>query len=309
MRILSEGSPRALDLCPPNAAPALPSEEDRTLFAAFSGGEPELVADAPGGFWSHLVVVDRSPFSQFDVLPGFYDGDSPPGGPTACVAVAGDGFHGHRGRTWSALPGNLHLSVAVPDRLPADLGLAMTMLPAVAVVDAVRRATEGAVVPSVKWVNDILVDGRKIAGVLTTTRIEGRELRLTVFGVGVNVERAPEVPPTPFVPAVGCLNDVAGADRVTVRSMLFGLLHTLAARYRELKAEGPGPLLDAYRAHSAVIGREVVVWPEGIPEGAPPQAWPPPLAEGRVLSIRPDLSLDIEGVAEPVAKGRLAFAH
>ncbi len=74
------------------------------------------------------------------------------------------------------------------------------MLPVVALVDAVRAVTGGALRPGIKWVNDVLVDGRKIGGVLTSTQTQGDRVSAVLLGIGLNVATAPPVPPTPFVP-------------------------------------------------------------------------------------------------------------
>jgi BirA family biotin operon repressor/biotin-[acetyl-CoA-carboxylase] ligase len=175
------------------------------------------------------------------------------------------------------------------------------MLPAVAVVDAVRAASDGAFQPGIKWVNDILLAGRKVSGVLTATKCEGDRMDLAVLGVGLNVERTPDVEPTPFVPAVGCLRELPGGGTVTLPRAFRAVMEALEERYEALVSGGPEALFRAYRESSVVIGRPVRVWEEGAAEDAPP------FAEGVVRDIRPDLSLVLEGRPDPVSKGRLAL--
>jgi BirA family biotin operon repressor/biotin-[acetyl-CoA-carboxylase] ligase len=175
----------------------------------------------------------------------------------------------------------------------------MTMLPAVAVVDAIRALAPG-LDPRIKWVNDILLDGAKVAGVLTATQVTEGRFDLAVLGIGVNSAVAPDVPPTPFVPAVTSLS-------VSNEAALEAVLSALADRSKDLIANGPGGLLETYREASAVLGERVRVYPEGLAEDAPERDWPAPLATGTVLAIEDDLTLRIEGVSEPVSRGRLAF--
>jgi hypothetical protein len=78
--------------------------------------------------------------------------------------------------------------------------------------------------------------------------------------------------------------------------------------------DGPGPLLDAYRDASLVIGREVCVFEESedgeIPAGGRSAALlPGGVLRGTVRGIAADLSLILEGVETPVASGRVAFAE
>jgi BirA family biotin operon repressor/biotin-[acetyl-CoA-carboxylase] ligase len=291
------------------SAAALPPAE-RSLWAALAGGDPCLhrPSAGAGGFWPRIVLVGEAAHSQFDVLRGLLAADPAAGCPVACLALAGRGFHGHRGRPWTALRGNLHLSAALAPDAPADrIGLALTMLPAVATVDALREVSGGALAPGIKWVNDILLEGRKVAGVLTSSQAQGSRLELAVLGIGLNVARTPPLVPTPFVPAAGCLRASPQGRHLALPDVFAALLAALARRAAELLREGPARLFAAYRAASLVIGRRVRVWPEGLDHTLPPATWPEPLAEGVVEEILPDLSLLLEGRSDPVSRGRLAL--
>jgi biotin-[acetyl-CoA-carboxylase] ligase BirA-like protein len=255
-----------------------------------------------------LVLVANAPGSQFDLLRDQIAGPVRDVGPTACVALEGRNFHGHRGRPWQAARGNLHLSAAWPTRLPAATWAAcLSMLPAVAVVDALTAVTNGAVRPGTKWVNDVLVPAGKLAGVLTATQVLGGDIDLVVFGIGLNVATAPQIEPTPFVPSAACLRECEGADRVTLGAVLRALIDALASRLVRLEHEGPLPVWRDYVRSSLVVGRRVRVWDERAIEGLEMPAWPAAIAAGVVTGIGPDLTLSIEGSAGPVARGRLAF--
>jgi len=262
----------------------------------------------PPGFWSRALIVAEAPSSQFDALrDALVDGLELPG-PTACVALSGRGFHGQRDRPWLSAPGNLHLCAAFPEPgLAAGELPSLPMLPVVALVDAIRALTGGSLRPGIKWVNDVLVDGRKVGGVLTSTQTQGDRVTAILLGLGLNVAAAPPVPPTPFVPGVGCLAD-AGA-RVTWDDAAAALLAALGRRLTELVGHGPAALLDAYRDASLVIGREVRVFTDSEPGETPVGAPPAPILRGTVRGIAADLSLILDGVEAPVTGGRLAFAE
>jgi biotin-(acetyl-CoA carboxylase) ligase len=156
-------------------------------------------------------------------------------------------------------------------------------------------------------VNDVFVDERKVGGVLTATQTQADRVRSVLLGLGLNVAHAPEVPPTPFVPRVGCLAD-AGAQ-VTWDGAAAAVLAALGRRLTELVERGPGPLVDAYRATSLVIGREVCVFPDSESGETPVADRSAATLHGIVRGIGADLSLALEGVAAPVTSGRLAFAE
>jgi BirA family biotin operon repressor/biotin-[acetyl-CoA-carboxylase] ligase len=248
-------------------------------------------------FWSAAFVLSYSDGSQFQALDRLLAGGERIAEPVAALALTGTGFRGQRDRIWEAARGNLHLTVAVPIGLDAsEIGAALSMLPAVAAAEAIVEASGGALTPRIKWVNDLLVEGRKTGGVLSAAHTTARRIDDVVWGIGINVEVAPPIEPTRFVPATTCLHASPGGSRVTVSSLFSALLDAIARRHSDLLRSGPGAIFDAYRRHSAVIGREVRVWDESGES---------PIAEGVVAGIGPDLGLQLEGHADPVMRGRL----
>ncbi len=277
--------------------------EDLAVWQAM-GGEGQAWVGRSSGWpgWRRLLVVDRADGSQFDLLQRLPD-ELTRQGATACVALEGTGFHGLRGRSWEARRGNLHLSVALPLDTPArPLGPGLSVLPAVMVLDAVDRASGGRVAPGIKWVNDLLVDGAKVAGVLTASRIQADRVKLAVLGVGLNLEHAPDLEWTAFVPRAGCLRPLPGGAEITPRALLDGLLRSTSRRLQTLLESGPAELLQVYRERAVIMGRRVHIWDEGR---LPPH---PPMASGVVEAIEDDLSLRLRGRDLPVTRGRLALA-
>jgi biotin-[acetyl-CoA-carboxylase] ligase BirA-like protein len=279
---------------------------DRALWDALSAGSGPAVmtADDPefdrSDFWTSFHLVRQSPISQYDVLRRVIAARRDLPGHLACLALSGAGFHGQLGRSWVAETGNLHLSVGLCCDLAAtDCGLALTMLPAVAVVDALSALGRRPGDLGIKWVNDILVCGAKIGGVLTSARSQDGRIRSAVLGIGLNVAVAPTVPPTPFTNGVTCLKDCMPLPEDGLTKVLRLLLSALAGRFEELVREGPKPLLDAYRDASLVMGREVEIRPDGQSAG--------PRRRGRVLGIGPDLALTLTDGPEPVTAGRLVL--
>jgi biotin-(acetyl-CoA carboxylase) ligase len=284
---------------------------DRALWRALGTGRPPWRGTGrdpdPPGFWSRGLVVAEAPGSQFDALREALAGGLELPGPTACLALTGRGFHGQRGRPWASASGNLHLCTVFPEPgLAAGLLPSLPALPVVALVDAIRALT--GLRPGIKWVNDVLVDGRKVGGVLTATQTQGRRVNAVLLGIGLNVATTPLVARTPFAPSVGSLAE-AGAG-TTWDEAATAVLAALGRRLTVLAAEGPAELLEAYREASVVIGREVCVFAEpGDAGSASAGPRPAPRYRGTVRGIGADLSLLLEGTEAPVASGRLAFAE
>ena len=174
------------------------------------------------------------------------------GAPHGTLVTAGEqrAGRGRQGRTWSAPPGRALLSSLVlrdPPRL-------LPLLAGVAVAQVAERAGVWA---QVKWPNDVLVDGRKVAGIL----VEGRpQERWAVLGIGVNVAlRLIDFPPE--------LRDTAatlGLEPSAVPATLAALLEVLEP-WLERPAEA---VLDAVRERDALRGRRIT-WSagEGIADG------------------------------------------
>jgi BirA family biotin operon repressor/biotin-[acetyl-CoA-carboxylase] ligase len=135
------------------------------------------------------------------------------GEPLPLVVTAGRQTEGRgrRGRAWASPPGGVWLSVAWPatGAPGSDAGAAIAV--ALATAEAIEHALgPGAPRVLIKWPNDLLVGGRKVAGVLAERTDAGGE-PLTIFGVGVNADfEAPDLPPDLRRPAT-TLRDEIGA--------------------------------------------------------------------------------------------------
>jgi BirA family biotin operon repressor/biotin-[acetyl-CoA-carboxylase] ligase len=151
---------------------------------------------------------------------------------------------GRLGREWRDVPGRALLASLVlrPQLDPEDGGL-LSLLAGVALVRACRSvAGERA---ACKWPNDVLVAGRKVAGILAESVTAKRRLEHVVLGVGVNLGAAP-----PEIPG-------AGAVRAEPAPLLEAFLEAFARAYAPADPAFRTVVLDAYRQVSATLGRRV----------------------------------------------------
>jgi BirA family biotin operon repressor/biotin-[acetyl-CoA-carboxylase] ligase len=148
---------------------------------------------------------------------------------------------GRQGRTWTTPPRRALTMSLVLREVPALL----TIAAGVAVADAVGPAAV------VKWPNDVLVDRRKVAGILA----EGRPREgWAVLGIGINVALREDDFPAELRGTAGTL----GREPEDVETMLAAVLAALETRL----AQPADRLLEAFRARDVLAGRRVT-WTDG----------------------------------------------
>lgn len=280
--------------------------------------DPQATADLPGPGWAALLVARGGRVSPYAALRDLTGRGAALPGPVACLTLAGGRLEGQHGRAWVGLPGNLHLSVAMPcDLAAAGCGPSLPMLPGVVLVEAVadwigapaaRRAGLG-----LKWVNDVVCDDgaggwRKIGGVLTAARADGPRITTVFFGLALNLAVSPDLHSGPFTLPAAALATVAPGVAPGVGVAARDILARLRERLADLAAAGPDALVSAYRQHSVLLGREVDIW-DATARDRDDGAAGPPCRSGVVSGIRPDLGLELADQPEPVREGSLRPAR
>ena len=104
---------------------------------------------------------------------------------TVIIAEMQTGGKGRLGRTWISPRGNLYLSVILRPQIPTHKAPLITLVGAVAVASAIRKLCS--VQAEIKWPNDILISGKKVAGLLTEMSAEPDRIRHIALGIGVDV--------------------------------------------------------------------------------------------------------------------------
>jgi BirA family biotin operon repressor/biotin-[acetyl-CoA-carboxylase] ligase len=173
---------------------------------------------------------------------------------TVVIAEAQESGRGRLGRSWVS-PGykNLYISIVLRTDLPADRVPQITLLAGVAACDAVADWHEAVI----KWPNDVLIDGRKVGGILAETRVEAAE-RVVVLGIGLNLNATNEDFPAELRGKATSLFIATGrpVDRAHVAGRL---LTEIERRFDDLSVAGFAPIAQAWRERSLMIGRSVRV--------------------------------------------------
>jgi len=168
---------------------------------------------------------------------------------TVIVAETQSRGKGRLGRKWITKPGGLWMSVILKPAIDPMHASSITLLAAVSVTKALRGAGLEAVI---KWPNDVLVNGKKICGILTEMSAETDIVNFIILGIGVNVNN--EVP----LDTATTMRAELGKD-VDRAGFTQSLLEVLEEDYLTFKAEGFTPILWSWRRYSDTLGREVEV--------------------------------------------------
>ncbi|MEV6273678.1 biotin--[acetyl-CoA-carboxylase] ligase [Nocardia sp. NPDC051832] len=210
------------------------------------------VAETPElSFFSQIQVVESTGSTNADLIARAGEPDIDQAVLLAEAQQAGRGRHA---RTWVSPP-RAQISMSVLVRLrgiaPEVLGW-LPLLTGVAVVDALR-STAG-VDANLKWPNDVLIGGRKVAGILAEVASGGGEPAVVV-GTGINVSLTESELPVPH--ATSLL--LAGAKEIDRTVLVRSLLTEFARRFDAWRAADwdTTGLIDAYRERCATIGKEV----------------------------------------------------
>jgi BirA family biotin operon repressor/biotin-[acetyl-CoA-carboxylase] ligase len=174
---------------------------------------------------------------------------------TVVIAETQTGGRGRLGREWDSPPGvGLYVSVVLRPLLPPVELPQITLSTAVAAVRAIRRVT--GVAPGIKWPNDLLLNGKKLGGILTEMETESDRIRHVVTGLGLNVNN-PNFPPELAGTAISLSQALGGSfSRV---DLLQAWLEEFEKVYERFVNRGFAEILIEWKRYTITLGREVMV--------------------------------------------------
>lgn len=168
--------------------------------------------------------------------------------PIVAIASQQTAGRGQWGRQWQSHRGGLYLSVAIDLNIPASNAPHLTLLSAWGIADTLRRHD---IPVGIKWLNDLILDGRKLGGIKCETRIQKETIAQAVIGVGLNW--------TNPVPEMG-INLKAFLDKITTLERLSAIaICGIFLGYERYLTNGIEDLLSSYLTLLETIGRKVIV--------------------------------------------------
>lgn len=172
------------------------------------------------------------------------------------VAESQTAGRGRRGRNWSSeAEGNLYFSLLLKPDFGAQIASMVTLVMGLAVAETIRECCNADA--RIKWPNDVVVNGKKVCGILTELGLKGTAIDYLVVGVGINVgqrEFAPEIADTATGLAAEC------GEEVNREVLLASVLYRFESLYEAfVRRGGLQELRERYDALLINRNREVRV--------------------------------------------------
>jgi BirA family biotin operon repressor/biotin-[acetyl-CoA-carboxylase] ligase len=201
--------------------------------------------------WQHAMRVDSTNrLAREAALAGAPHG-------SIVVAEEQTAGRGRLGRSWASPPGTgIYASLICRPQLAPETMPLLTLLTAVSACEAITQTT-GAVT-TIKWPNDLLLNGGKLAGILTEMTGDADALSVVIIGIGINVNTpVAQLPVRPIYPATSLL---AETGRRTERAdLLAAFLERFEEWYGLLARGDAAAIVERWSELSGIIGQELSV--------------------------------------------------
>jgi BirA family biotin operon repressor/biotin-[acetyl-CoA-carboxylase] ligase len=181
---------------------------------------------------------------------------------TVVLADSQSGGKGRRGRIWASPAGvNQYCSIVLRPSIMPHEAPQLTFLSAVAVARAIEQTTD--LIPEIKWPNDLLVTGKKVAGLLNEMSAETDCINFVILGIGVNLNMTADLFPDDLRhPATSLL--LESGKPVCRTQFVSVMLNELDRLYEDFLAQGFGPVRKEWQMRCNANGRQVRVNDSGF---------------------------------------------
>lgn len=172
---------------------------------------------------------------------------------TTVIAKTQISGRGRLDRNWSSPEGGIWMSIVLrPPIAPHDVPL-ITLASGVSVCTVIQKLFN--LSPGLKWPNDVVINGKKVCGILTEGCIDSGTVSYAVLGIGINLNFSADLLPAELRTSATTLLTEIGRP-IEPEQFLHQLLIELNSVYRELIDNRP-QIIDLWRKFSVTIGKEV----------------------------------------------------
>jgi BirA family biotin operon repressor/biotin-[acetyl-CoA-carboxylase] ligase len=164
---------------------------------------------------------------------------------------------GRMGRRWESPSGvNIYLSIILrPSSPPSKIPL-ITLMTAVACAEAIEETT--AVLPVIKWPNDLLISDKKVGGILTEADMEMDRINFVIVGIGINVNMPRSAFPPSIRDTATSLQEVLGKKVLRV-PIIQALLRKFEQWYTRFKKGRGGEIKRRWEELSQIKGKDIAI--------------------------------------------------
>lgn len=167
---------------------------------------------------------------------------------------------GRLGRPWGSPKGQgIWVSIILRPNIPPTAAPQLTFVMAVAMIKALKKALN--ISAQIKWPNDIIFEGKKVAGILTELSAEIERVNYVIVGIGVNANQKPADFPQEYREKATSLKSILGTDVSRVK-VLQAMLEEIESTYQEYLNNSYGKIMEEWKRNSITLGKQVEVTTE-----------------------------------------------
>lgn len=174
--------------------------------------------------------------------------------PVWVIAAEQTAGRGRRARPWASPRGNFYATLAMRVTEPPDTVALRSFIAAIALREAIAAVTGTPLGLALKWPNDVLMNGGKLAGILLETQSLSCGQSLAI-GIGVNLISHPAISGPDAVSPVSILSQTG--QRITPETFITHLAATYAHWENTFQTRGFAPIRSEWLAHAARLGQPI----------------------------------------------------
>ena len=176
---------------------------------------------------------------------------------TVVIAEMQTAGRGRLGREWVSPKGGLYFSVILRPKVSVSEAVKLVFVAGLAVAKILHEVY--GVKVETKWPNDVLMNGKKVCGILTEMNTTGEKVNYVVVGIGVNANfEVKDVFPEPLRMVATSLENEIGR-KVSLKELLRALLEKLEDIYHLFMKKGFTTILEKWKAYASFLGCQVEV--------------------------------------------------
>jgi BirA family biotin operon repressor/biotin-[acetyl-CoA-carboxylase] ligase len=172
------------------------------------------------------------------------------------VASSQTSGKGRLDREFHSPEGGLYLSIVLkPKILPSQSGI-IPLMAGLAVSKAISTTVMRET--SLKWPNDVMMDGKKICGILNQAAVKGEGVEYLIIGIGINVNSTLEQLPDKIQGSAGTLKELTSKE-IDMKDLFRNLICFLDMLYLQFLSGDISTILDSWSERSSTVGKHVKV--------------------------------------------------